>query len=576
MDYTKIYQVTTAIADTALVLEGFTTCRQQESDMSILADTYQTKVTPSDAEKYTPPVSKPTPAVNLDGMEKITKALESLTLTTQVMANRMTATPMMGNSSGPGPSTFTGPASGTSYQSDPNRPADCYYCGSQQHRRYQCPDFNADCASGKVHMNDQQRLCLGRAGDGGVTIPLRWGQPQKVTVQNVMRATAQDQPSRTAAASVHASSLRLGADLDEEATEDTDEEQEVIEVEVLAARQDRQRGEDGSTQWRPLDRAAAQLRGKTAVENRLPTVKTLRPGDYANTGLFGQAAEGLGRKGHVEDVEMVDTGNRDAGGSRNTAGSSKDKKWKLANMLREEEDPIKILDKILNAPVSDLKVRELIGCSPSLQKLFFRSLEESDTVLEKKSQDAKAPVAGPKSKDASNPPIVIRANNVAAQDFDGYRQGAKISLVTIGCPMVRATIFDTRVKALIDSGAEVCLMSRRVAEIAGLSIRTGQNLSMVAATGHKARFVGVCMDVPIEIGGIITTVHVLVVEHSDFDLILGRPFERKSRMRTTNNDDGSLTTEIFSADGKMTSTFQSAMALHPQNRTINEIFTLKE
>ena len=72
----------------------------------------------------------------------------------------------------------------------------------------------------------------------------------------------------------------------------------------------------------------------------------------------------------------------------------------------------------------------------------------------------------------------------------------------------------------------------------------------------------------IEIGGIITTVHVLVVEHSDFYLILGRPFERKSRMRTTNNDDGSLTTEIFSGDGKMTLTFQSAMALHPQNRTM--------
>ena len=60
--------------------------------------------------------------------------------------------------------------------------------------------------------------------------------------------------------------------------------------------------------------------------------------------------------------------------------------------------------------------------------------------------------------------------------------------------MVRATIFDTRVKALMGSGTEICPMSRTVAEIAGLSIWAGQNLSMVAATWHKARFVGVCMN----------------------------------------------------------------------------------
>ena len=99
---------------------------------------------------------------------------------------------------------------------------------------------------------------------------------------------------------------------------------EKIEDEVLAARQDRQRGENGSTQWRPLDRAAAQLRGKAAAEDRLPTVKTLRPGDYANTGLFGQMAGSLGQKGRVEDVEMADVGSHDAGPSRNPADGSKD------------------------------------------------------------------------------------------------------------------------------------------------------------------------------------------------------------------------------------------------------------
>ena len=88
-------------------------------------------------------------------------------------------------------------------------------------------------------------------------------------------------------------------------------------------------------------------------------------------------------------------------------------------MLKEEKDPIQILDEILNAPVNDLKVRELIGCSPSLQKLFFRSLEESDVVLEKKSQGAKMSVTVPKPKDVGAvPPTVMRANNVGKQCSD--------------------------------------------------------------------------------------------------------------------------------------------------------------
>ncbi len=64
----------------------------------------------------------------------------------------------------------------------------------------------------------------------------------------------------------------------------------------------------------------------------------------------------------------------------------------------------------------------------------------------------------------------MRANNVATQDLDARRQGSEMSLVAVGCPMVRATIFDTRVKALMGSGTEICPMSRTVTEIAGLSI----------------------------------------------------------------------------------------------------------
>ena len=149
---------------------------------------------------------------------------------------------------------------------------DCYYCGGS-HRRYVCPDFNAACARGKIHIDGDHRLCLGRSGDGNAPLSVPRGQPQKIAVQNAIRKL---QEMKTAAP-VHTSSVRLGAECDSDATTDTDEESGPALVEVLAARSDRQLSRYGTTHWQPLDKTASQLKGKAAKEDRLPTVKTTRP-----------------------------------------------------------------------------------------------------------------------------------------------------------------------------------------------------------------------------------------------------------------------------------------------------------
>ncbi len=40
IDYAKIYQAATVIADIIHILKGFSTNKKQEDDLSILADTY--------------------------------------------------------------------------------------------------------------------------------------------------------------------------------------------------------------------------------------------------------------------------------------------------------------------------------------------------------------------------------------------------------------------------------------------------------------------------------------------------------------------------------------------------------
>lgn len=88
MDYTKIFKVASAIADTAHILDGFDISREETVELSTLADSYQTKVAPNPTKQYAPPISAPV-ATDPDGIKSVTKALEALTLSQQVIVNQL-------------------------------------------------------------------------------------------------------------------------------------------------------------------------------------------------------------------------------------------------------------------------------------------------------------------------------------------------------------------------------------------------------------------------------------------------------------------------------------------------------
>ena len=248
MDYGKVYGVASTIADTAYVLEGFSVSSQERDELSSPADDYRSKVTPNAAERHTPPVSKPIHSADADWMKTVTRALEALALSQQVMANRIAAT--QGPAVAAGASSFmpgaltAGAAGGAGWV----RADECLYCGGP-HRRYGCPDFNTACARGEIHLNNRYRISLGRSGDGDETLFIPRGQLQKVAVQNTVQNAAQRQQNAAqrrqegrVAAPVHTSSLRLGEEYDSDTAADTDEEGEPAIVEVLTAKPDRQSG----------------------------------------------------------------------------------------------------------------------------------------------------------------------------------------------------------------------------------------------------------------------------------------------------------------------------------------------
>src|SRR5579859_5333975 len=77
---------------------------------------------------------------------------------------------------------------------------------------------------------------------------------------------------------------------------------------------------------------------------------------------------------------------------------------------------------------------------------------------------------------------------------------------------------------------------------------------------------GVCHDVPVDIGGVMVKTHVFVVKHAAQDLLLGRPWEREARAIFTNADNGDYLCTIRSQDGRRVVDFCAARGQHPRNR----------
>lgn len=135
---------------------------------------------------------------------------------------------------------------------------------------------------------------------------------------------------------------------------------------------------------------------------------------------------------------------------------------------------------------------------------------------------------------------------------------------------------DFLVSATLDSGSEVNVMPRRIFAKMGLPIDdsiswrinafdSNQASSHKSGTGHSG-MVGVCHDVLIDIGGVAVKQHIFVVEHSNADLLLGRPWERAVCATADNMDNGEVIVTIRSPDGRREAKFVAAHAEHERNR----------
>ena len=148
-------------------------------------------------------------------------------------------------------------------------------------------------------------------------------------------------------------------------------------------------------------------------------------------------------------------------------------------------------------------------------------------------------------------------------------------LYSAGCPMIKARIEGVPIKALLDSGAEICVMGLDLARRAGLPYQSHSKLSMLGVTGKSTAFKGVCKSVDVEVGGVIIDVPIFVLDSSDFDLILGRPFQRQGQVQITDLADGSCKAVVRAVDDSKEVRFQAALPRNPADKGAAAVFSMR-
>lgn len=112
-------------------------------------------------------------------------------------------------------------------------------------------------------------------------------------------------------------------------------------------------------------------------------------------------------------------------------------------------------------------------------------------------------------------------------------------------PRFKCRLNDSKERtALLDTGAEINCISESCAITLGLAINPHAIMTMVASTGDRKVFIGICEDVEVRVGNTVVHAHLYVVTNVAFDLILGMPFIIQGSVGLTHREGGTYATIV--------------------------------
>ena len=431
------------------------------------------------------------------------------------------------------------------------RPFRCVWCDSLEHRRNQCADFSEMLRSGRIRLNDQNRVVNAITGE---EIPTNFGRGGMKKLFEQWLASSVSKVANVNNLTAECGFGEIGKNHSVRLT--MIDRNGVVSHQIIDAdvAEKRRRGDTLGRNVRP------RLDDSRTDDIPVPTVP--QPGQPVS-----QPQLPVHHPAPIPPVPpptpvpvpppATDTSRTVSQDQPMDVDSTpvEKQKFRLASKAQESISLDEIGEKIMDMKIS-LSLNEIFGISSDVSNWLNdrtrRTRRPIDTATASFATD----------EDVS--PISANVNTFSVKPL-------------YACPSGRAaTLINNKVdvSALLDDGSELNLMPKRTWEQLGIPIDTDINWRIngydsKGTVGSKTEYsgpLGVCHSVLVNIGGVEARIPIFVVEYSNQDLLLGRPWARYVRAVFINEDNGDYTCIIKSPDGRFQAEFVAAKAEHERNR----------
>src|SRR5438045_7624605 len=182
-------------------------------------------------------------------------------------------------------------------------------------------------------------------------------------------------------------------------------------------------------------------------------------------------------------------------------------KWK------EECHVDEVFDDVMEQKV-EIHMKDLLACSKPFWDLMFKGSAKDE-----------------KGTESAVPMVLV--NRLALNEWS----------YVASMPKIKVKLGNVSIDAMLDTGAEVNVMSKALADRAGLMVRMNVWMGMKAVLG------GLSKDVEVNIGGLVNLQTILVVPFiTQHKLILGQPFVHDAQVCPYFDDKGYQCIKFYNED----------------------------
>ncbi len=256
--------------------------------------------------------------------------------------------------------------------------------------------------------------------------------------------------------------------------------------------------------------------------------------------------------------------------------------WLLSRDVEMELDPHEIAKKFWKQEVQGFTNDEFFGSlrkdvqdlilSKAKKKRFYKEGPHSMQAQETK-EDEEVSTCGLEieTEEADSKTKIANCYDAAADEdedqFSGYEE-ARESFWARGCSECEIEMEGVQhpVRALIDSGSEVNLVSKKIYQEGQWKVDRDIDWKVNSVNRTRNALWGACPDVKIKIGNIIEPINIFVHETLPYPVILGQPFITKLRMESKVLNDGTHMAKIRNVNGNRIVQFPTVLPGSERNK----------